>query len=315
MALTGRVLITGGTGFLGRGIMRKAQRENWDCEFTILSRDEYKQDVCQRQYPSARYVLGDIRDTEKLELVMTGHNLVIHAGAIKYITQAEQNVNECIDINVYGSRCVINAARHAGVKRVIGISTDKACSPVNVYGMTKALMERQFVEATRDTEYTTYVCCRYGNVVGSTGSVIPLFQRQLNEQGVVTVTNGSMTRYFISIDEAVKLIEVAADEPVSGTIVIPQPKSMRIDKLAAVITNGNPSLVQFIGERQGEKLHEDMIAGYESRRTVMCDDGYYRMYPASHVPQLYSPFHDSSDQAIAITSDEMEAMIEDAYYV
>lgn len=316
MSLTGRVLVTGGTGFLGRGIMRKAKREGWNCEFTVLSRDEYKQDTCRRKYKDARYVLGNVQDIERLTLTMLGHDIVIHAAALKYIPEAELNVDECIGINVYGSMNVIQAARAAEVPTVVGISTDKACMPVNVYGTTKFLMERLFAEAAQHDTGNKFMCCRYGNVVGSTGSVIPLFERQLADQGYINVTDTTMTRYFISVDEAVQLIEHAVDEPLNGAVIIPEPKAMAIGDLAHVMANGLP--ISIIGRRYGEKKHEDMLSVAESLRTQGVDH-YYRMFPTGWAIEgtlegvnEYSPINFSSDKAERIDPKVMLSMIKDA---
>ncbi len=272
--LSGRVLLTGGTGFLGRGIMRKAMRENWPCEFTVLSRDEYKQDLCKQKYPNAKYILGDITDSDRLYTAFRNVDTVVHAAALKYIPEAELNVDECIRVNVEGSANVFKHARWANVKNVVAISTDKAPLPVNVYGMTKALMERMIGEQSRfgDTKYTA---ARYGNVIGSTGSVIPLFQRQLERQQQVVVTNPDMTRFWITIDEAVQLIEDAVDCTVNGGVVIPSPQAMSIGDLAlAMTTYYYGAKPKIIGTRIGERMHETLLTVDECRRTTIVGDRY-----------------------------------------
>ncbi|GAG09201.1 unnamed protein product, partial [marine sediment metagenome] len=198
-----KVLVTGGAGFLGRGILRRVERGGLDWEITVYSRDETKQDECRRRYPFARHVLGDVKDADRLRVAMMGHDVVIHAAAMKYIPEAEVNASECVSVNVGGTQAMMRAADAAAVHRVVGISTDKAVQPVNVYGCSKMAMERLFADTAQFEGGPDFVCVRYGNVVGSTGSVIPLFRRQVEELGRVRITNPDMTRFWMSVDEAI----------------------------------------------------------------------------------------------------------------
>src|SRR6266542_5461518 len=186
--LAGRVLITGGAGFLGRGIMRHAKRNGSRAEFTIFSRGEQNQALCRQRFPKANYVLGDVCDVDRLALTMLGHDIVIHAAALKFIPEGEFNASECVRVNIDGARSVVAAARMAGVSRVVGISTDKAAQPVNIYGMTKAVMERLFAEAAAAAGRTIFTTCRYGNVIGSTGSVVPMMMKQWCDNHVIKIT-------------------------------------------------------------------------------------------------------------------------------
>lgn len=265
------ILVTGGAGYLGRGIMR--QLSNY--HYIVYSRDETKQDICRRTFRSAEYVLGDIRDLDRLKHTIVRYDVdtVIHAGAIKYIPEAEKNVEECISVNVDGSRNVAEAALACGVERVVGISTDKACEPINVYGATKMLMERLFKEYGQIGQ-TKFTLARYGNVVGSTGSVIPLFQKQIQD-GRVTITDEMMTRFWISLNQAVQLVEWALEAP-NGSMVIPKAQAMTIGELCeALIAMSGPSrpMVEIVGSRPGEKRHENLIHKYESVRAE--DQGHY----------------------------------------
>lgn len=270
--LTGKVLITGGSGFLGRGIMRRAKVESWPCQITIYSRDEYKQELCRRLYPDARYLLGDVKDRERLEAAMVGHDYVIHAAAVKFIPEAEFNVSECISVNVEGSANVIWAAVHAGVSRVVAISTDKAVQPVNVYGASKFLMERLFAETAQRLD-TELVSVRYGNVIGSTGSVIPLFKNQIKTAGKVFLTDTRMTRFWLSIDEAINLILMALSWKIApGSVVVPRPKAMKMLDLAECIAEKHDVPVEITGIRPGEKLDEMLMSYQESVRTVLRTD-------------------------------------------
>ena len=172
--LRGKILITGGAGTLGRAIIRRAHSDNWPCSLTVFSRDPVKHLRLQREYPDVHCVMGDVRDFDGLAKVVAGHDIIIHAAANKHIPQAELNVQHTVDVNVTGSLNVATAAVRAGVSKVLGISTDKVCHPINVYGHTKALMERLFQEYNR-IGITEFHLCRYGNVFGSTGSVVELW--------------------------------------------------------------------------------------------------------------------------------------------
>lgn len=271
-----KVFITGGTGFLGRGLLRRFSSE-WD--ITVYSRDEYKQVQCAQRWPDVKYVLGDVTNLERLTNCMRGADLVIHTAAVKFIPEAELNVNECIDVNVLGSRCVLEAVSRVGVQTCVAISTDKACQPLNVYGMTKALVERMVGEYARYGAGSgiKYTACRYGNVIGSTGSVIPLFQQQAQTLGEITVTDPDMTRYWITVDEAVNLILDAAQAQ-SGDIVIPTPAAMRIGTIATLFNVP----VKVVGVRPGEKRHEQLLhqqesvrAEYDGKNYLLHPDGVY----------------------------------------
>lgn len=279
-----RVLITGGAGYLGRGILRRVcfpppggAQLGWpdlsDWEVTCFSRDETKQDECHRRYPNAHYVLGDVRDLSRLTNVMYGHDWVIHTAALKYVPEAELNAAECVSVNVDGSRNVIEAAKAAGIKQVVGISTDKACQPVNIYGASKMVMERLFADeallqerAGRD-DGPGFKCVRYGNVIGSTGSVIPLFARQYAETGRVRITNPHMTRFWMPVDEAIDLIVLALERAHPGSVVVPFTRAMRIEDVARAATVDDVPM-DIIGERPGEKAHELLVHHEESVRVI-----------------------------------------------
>lgn len=297
--LRGNVLITGGAGFLGRGIMRRAARDNWPCSFTVFSRDEQKQEVCKRRYPDAEYVLGDIRDVDRLALAMRRHGTVIHAAALKYVPEAEFNVNECIGINVGGTQSVIAAARHANVAHTVFISTDKAVEPLNTYGLTKALGERLFAEAAEQDAYVVeynWHTCRYGNVIGSTGSVVPLLKQLHARDGSVPITDPSMTRFWISIDDAVDLI-LSSLNALSGELVVPQPKALSIGDLAKAVC-GDDVRMDIVGARPGERKHERLLSTSEGAKAVLNGDGYYR----------YHRTYDDNAEPVALNSRTAELM-------
>jgi len=280
--LSGTVVMTGGAGFLGRGVLAKARKEDWPAKFVVYSRDEMKQWELKHRYPEVTCVLGDIsRDVERMTAVFAGADTVLHMAAVKFIPEAEWNVFETVDVNVEGSRNVTKAAIAAGVGKVIGISTDKACAPLNVYGMTKAVMERMFSEANRMGQ-TRFATVRYGNVVGSTGSVIPLFKKQLEEDMMLKVTDSRMTRFWLGVDEAVDLIEWALDniEDYSGHTFISACPAMKIVDIARAVYRmrydfaDEDDYIRYTGIRPGEKLHESLFNEQEAPRTTSLKKGF-----------------------------------------
>lgn len=296
-----RILLTGGSGYLARGIMREWPQH----DYVVFSRDEYKQDLCRRKFPHAKYVLGDVKDYDRLVQTIRSQDVdtIIHTAAVKFIPEAENNVQECIDVNIDGTRNVLEAAWYCEVDNTIGISTDKACMPINTYGMTKALMERLFIEQSKlDVEHH-YGLVRYGNVIGSTGSVIPAFEQQVKDTGSINVTDPDMTRYWITIEQAVHLIGLALEHQ-SGSIIIPRPRAMKLLDLALCIS-GN---IEIVGPRVGEKRHEQLLHQQESVRAR--DHGVY--YELCAGPEAYSePFILSSNTPEAgwFEIDEMKEAI------
>lgn len=297
--LTGEILITGGSGFIARGIMRRAQKEDWPCHFIVYSRDETKQDQCRRMFPTNDYVLGDVRDSDRLTFALHRYavDTVIHAGAIKYVPDAEFNVGETIDVNVGGTNNVFRAAVATGVGQVVYISTDKACRPVNVYGMTKSLGERLMSEYANAFNDMKFVGTRYGNVIGSTGSVIPFFDLTIRNGSRVQVTDANMSRFWMSTDEAVDCI-LQSLEGDSGTICIPKCKAMTIGDVAGAMAKYNghrDNEFDVVGVRPGEKTYEELIHTQESQR--IADEGkyYYRLHPVGHAVSVLPHFNYTSD--------------------
>lgn len=286
--------------------MRRARDEQWDVEFIVYSRDEQKHAIAQRNYPNARYVLGDVLDTGRLCLVAGLCDYVIHAAAIKYIPECEEQPSEAIRVNLDGARSVIDACRAAKVKRCVMISTDKAAAPVNTYGMTKALTERLVFETAAIDSPTVFTACRYGNVIGSTGSVWPAFKRQREQQGYLTVTDPNMTRFFTPVDEAVDIISFAMNEALPGTVVIPEPSALRIGSLADHLTSlWSLAQPEIMGRRPGEKSHEAMIdwTEYERMIPVLARTDYWTLLG----PTIKAGY-DRSDKLARMTSDHAKQL-------
>ncbi len=265
-----RILVTGGTGSFGQAFVRRVLADGDACTIRVYSRDELKQyDMAEAlgQDPRVRFCIGDVRDADRLARAMHGIDLVVHAAALKHVPICEFNPAEAVKTNIQGSQNVVDAAIDAGVRRTVALSTDKAVNPVNLYGATKLCSEKLFVHGnvyagSRDTRFS---CVRYGNVMGSRGSVIPLFRRQA-ESGVLTITDRRMTRFWLSLQEAVDLVLHAVGEMRGGEIFVPKIPSMRIVDLARAIAP--TATIDEVGRRPGEKLHEVLLTAEESRNTL-----------------------------------------------
>lgn len=252
--IRGNVLITGGSGTLGQAIVRTSLINQWDCQITIYSRSELQQSRMRAKYPDCRYVIGDVRDYDRLAAAIWGQDIVIHAAAMKRIPEAELQPRECFYTNVLGSENVARACIAAGVVRCVAISTDKACRSVTAYGASKLLMEKLF--QAQSIRPTTFSLLRYGNVVASNGSVIPIWRKQAEDGKAVKVTDSRCTRFWMDEDKAVELIEMALEKP-PGTILVPKMHKLNIVDMARLFVPNAP-LVE-IGLRSCEKLHEDLV--------------------------------------------------------
>lgn len=270
------VLITGGTGSFGKKFTEVMLKDYHPRRIIIFSRDELKQHEMQEggfDHESLRYFIGDVRDADRLRRALKGVDIVVHAAALKQVPACEYNPIEAVLTNVMGARNVIDASLDSGVEHVIAISTDKAVNPINLYGATKLVMEKLFVQANayRGLGNTKFSCVRYGNVVGSRGSVIPLFINQA-KTGKVTVTDPAMTRFWITLDQGVRFVISCIEKMHGGEIFVPKIPSMKIMDLAKAIA---PSCeIEYSGIRPGEKIHEVLISEDEVRTTIEADDMY-----------------------------------------
>ena len=271
------VLITGGTGSLGKSLAEYLLKETKVRRIAIFSRDELKQHhlrIAFKDDPRLRWFLGDIRDLDRLKRAFHGVDFVIHAAALKQVDTGEYNPMEFIKTNVLGSQNVIDASIDAGVKRVVALSTDKASSPINLYGATKLTADKLFVAANNYsfTYGTTFSVVRYGNVMGSRGSVIPFFQEIASQGKPLPITDLRMTRFWISIESAVKFVIDSLELMKGGELYVPRIPSMKIIDLANAVSPGTK--LEEIGMRPGEKLHEEMISADDSRRTIILENRY-----------------------------------------
>ena len=271
------VLITGGTGSLGKALLKEILSTTTARRVVIFSRDELKQYNLRSEFKDdsrIRWFIGDIRDIERLKRALHGIDYVIHAAALKQVDTGEYNPMEFIKTNVMGSQNVIDASISAGVKKVVALSTDKASSPINLYGATKLTADKLFIAANNYSfSYgTTFSVVRYGNVMGSRGSVIPFFSALAAEGKPLPLTDLRMTRFWISIDAAVRFVLSSLEMMSGGELYVPRIPSMKLIDLAKAV-DPNAKIVD-TGMRPGEKLHEEMISADDSRRTFIAGDRY-----------------------------------------
>jgi len=283
------ILITGGTGYLGKALTKELLKYNPQ-SIRIFSRDEVKHHEFQEQFNNnsrLRNFLGDVRDMERLNKAVSGADIVIHAAALKRLDILEYNVEECIKTNIIGTMNVVNACLANNVEKAIFISTDKACSPVNTYGASKFIGERIFIESnySKGSCRTNFTCVRYGNVLESTGSVIPSFEQKIKNGEKIPLTDKRMTRFIIPDKDAVKLVFDAIELGFGGEIFIPKLPSFKITNLIEVLKDKHDAdnETEIIGIRPGEKIHEIMINSTEVSRTY----SYKNLYVISSLIQKY----------------------------
>jgi len=276
------ILITGGTGSFGKSLTETLLSRYRPKKVIIYSRDELKQFEMQKDFSAScmRYFIGDVRDGERLSQAMNGVDYVVHAAALKQVPAAEYNPMECIKTNIYGAENVIKAALENDVRRVIALSTDKAVNPINLYGATKLASDKLFVAANNMTggKRTRFSVARYGNVMGSRGSVVPCFQELINKgSDHLTITHPEMTRFWITLQEGVDFVVKSFELMRGGEIFVPKLPSVRIVDLATAMAPGLPQ--KEIGIRPGEKIHEIMCPADDSHLTMEFDD-YFVIKPS-----------------------------------
>jgi UDP-N-acetylglucosamine 4,6-dehydratase len=317
-----KVLISGGGGTLGRAFVRRATREGWPADFTIYSRDPVKHQAMAREFPACKFILGDVCDAPTTWAAITGHDVVIHAAAQKHIPEAERNPLESLAVNVQGSVNVAEACARGGVRHLFAISTDKACRPVNTYGLSKLAMERTLQSmAARWEGVLSIHLLRYGNVLGSTGSVVTEWRRMAKETGRVTATDPSMSRFWLTTEMAIDLIIAAGYQP-SGTILVPLLHKLEMQMMAAYVIPG--IRVSYSGLRPGEKRHEELLTPLETQfAEPLLDLGplgcrMVRLWPVTGKPRrdscdlrfVHAEYGWRSDEAPRIEADDFARMIE-----
>ncbi|MBN2147136.1 MAG: UDP-N-acetylglucosamine 4,6-dehydratase (inverting) [Anaerolineales bacterium] len=268
------VLVTGGTGSFGKKFVEIMLNEFHPAKLIVFSRDELKQHemrVAGLDHVNLRYFIGDVRDLDRLRRAMHGVDIVVHAAALKQVPACEYNPMEAIKTNILGSSNVVDAALDAGVKKVLALSTDKAVNPVNLYGATKLAAEKLFVQSNSYAggTATRFSCVRYGNVVGSRGSVVPIFMQQ-RQTGTLTITDERMTRFWLTLEQGVRFVIKCVEQMHGGEVFVPKIPSTKITDLAYAIAP--QAKLETVGIRPGEKLHEVLISDDESRSTIEMED-------------------------------------------
>lgn len=296
-------MITGGTGSLGKVLVRRLLSLGADApeKIIIFSRDEAKQHFMRVEYQQKKAVtdeviyrnfeqllefrIGDVRDYHSVCSALKGADIVVNAVALKQVPSCEYFPFEAVQTNITGAENIVRAIRENDlpVQTVVGVSTDKACKPVNVMGMSKALQERVFIAANITIPETRFICVRYGNVLASRGSVIPLFHEQIRNGGPVTITTEEMTRFLLPLDRAVDTILAALDNASPGDTFVPKVPAARIVDVARALIGGRDIRIDVTGIRPGEKVHEIMVSDEEAWRTFSCGD-YYAIKPM--LPEL-----------------------------
>ena len=318
------ILITGGTGSFGKKMTEVILSHYNPRKLIIFSRDELKQFEMAQDYPDSkcsciRYFIGDVRDKERMYRAFYNVDYVIHAAALKQVPAAEYNPFEAVKTNILGAQNVINVAIDRGIKKVIALSTDKAANPINLYGATKLCSDKLFIAGNSyvGRESTIFSVVRYGNVLGSRGSVIPFFLK-CRETGVLPITDPRMTRFWITIEQGVNFVLKCLEQMVGGELFVPKLPSMNMMDLAKVI--GPECKIEIIGIRPGEKLHEVMIPRDDARRTLEYDDHYiiqpdFRFWGGRFKNNGGKPVVDdfeynSGTNPWKLTSKEMQKMVE-----
>ncbi len=327
-----RVLVTGGTGSLGRRLVQRilGLQKDRPAKVIVLSRDEAKQHEMRLSYLHRKaatdeiiyenfrqllsFRIADVRDYSAILPALREAEVVFHAAALKQVPTCEYFPFEAVQTNILGAQNLVRAIREheTAVEVVVGISTDKACKPINVMGMTKAVQERILVEANIDCPDTRFVCVRYGNVIASRGSVVPLFRDQIARGGPVTVTLKEMTRFLLSLDRAVDTVFAALEQALPGETYIPKVASARVVDIAEVLIDGRDIPIQYTGIRPGEKVHEIMVSEEECHRTVE-RDGYYAIVPM--LPELAEPVEkpalkeEYSSSNVSLDQDQLRSLL------
>jgi UDP-N-acetylglucosamine 4,6-dehydratase len=289
------ILVTGGTGSWGHELTRKLLHYQ-PKEIRIFSRNEFSQVMMQRtfkDYSCLKYMIGDVRDFEAVKEACRNVHYVFHLAALKHVPICEEYPQEALKTNVMGTENVIRASIMQHVEKVIDVSTDKAVDPINFYGMTKAIGEKLMIRANQLGSSTRFFCIRGGNVLGTNGSVVPLFKKQILQGEEVTLTQKEMTRFFLTVSEAIDLLLQASHAAVGGETFVMKMNACRITDLAKVL--GEQLLkktVKFkeVGIRPGEKLHEALVSNYESPNTYQFSDQYYVILPSHPSPELYQKY-------------------------
>jgi FlaA1/EpsC-like NDP-sugar epimerase len=325
------IFISGGTGSWGQELVKQLLNKYENIkEIRIYSRGEHRQVEMKRQFgfnPKIRFIIGDIRDKSILSYAMKGADIVFHLAALKHVPVCEENTWEAVLTNINGTQNVIESAIFNGVKKVVDVSTDKAVDPFNLYGVTKACGEKLMINANYNyspsgaKSETAFICIRGGNVLGTNGSIIPLFKKQLLESNEVTVTDPTMTRFLMSAPEAISLIFIAVEKSIGGELFVmkmPAATVAAVSKVMIKLFGNSDSKVKIIGPRPGEKKHEVLVSKNEAQFARIFSDSHYVIFPQIYDEELLRTYDEAqsfdfveftSENARLLNDDELEAML------
>ncbi|WP_269409534.1 polysaccharide biosynthesis protein [Lentibacillus daqui] len=322
------ILITGGTGSWGHELVKKLLPLQ-PKEIRIFSRNEFAQVKMKRAFsdnPYLKFVIGDVRDFEAVNEAVKNVDYIFHLSALKHVPICEDQPSEALKTNVYGTQNIIKASLNQKVKKVIDVSTDKAVEPINFYGLTKAIGEKLIIQANQLSSHTHFVCIRGGNVIGTNGSVIPFFQEQIANHHTVPLTSREMTRFFLTVSQAIDLLLYASEQAIGGEIFVMKMKACRIIDLIYVLERHfavKDIVINEIGIRPGEKLHEMLVSNAESRNTYKFDKNYYVILPDNaseevkrrygNLPKVIFKRYQSNDELM--TYSEIEQILMKANFI
>jgi len=322
------ILITGGTGSWGHELVKKLLPFQ-PKEIRIFSRNEFAQVRMKRTFSDnlyLKFVIGDVRDFEAVNEAAKNVDYIFHLSALKHVLICEDQPSEALKTNVYGTENIIKASLNQNVKKVIDVSTDKAVEPINFYGLTKAIGEKLIIQANQLSNHTRFVCIRGGNVIGTNGSVIPFFKEQIASHHTVPLTSKEMTRFFLTVSQAIDLLLYASEQAIGGEIFVMKMKACRIVDLVEVLEKhfaAKDIAINEIGIRPGEKLHEVLVSNAESRNTYKFDENYYVILPDNtsekvkkgyeNLPKVTFERYQSNDALMS--SSEIEQILMDANFI
>ncbi len=321
-----KIFVSGATGSWGQTLISLLLKNYDVAEIVCFSRGELQQVLMQRKFknPKLKFVIGDIRDYDAVKNATKGVDYIFHLAALKHVPVCEINVQETIKTNISGTTNIVNAAIENRVKKVIDVSSDKAVEPINLYGMTKAVGEKIIVQANDLSDYTKFVCIRGGNVMGSSGSVIPFFIEQIKNGGPITITDLRMTRFFLTLEEAIQLLFKASIDSIGGETFVMNMPSCYIKDLAEVLMEvyGKVDVIE-TGMRPGEKLDEMLISHHESQLTYSYDDHYFVTLPAGFNSKLSTryesflkfPYDEFSSKTKIMNKEEIKDMLKKGNFI
>lgn len=326
MFTNSKIFISGATGSWGQTLIRLLL-ENYDVkEIICFSRGELQQVLMQRRFKSnkLKFVIGDIRDFEAVKFATKGVDYIFHLAALKHVPICEDHPQEAIKTNIIGTTNIVNAAIENRVKKVIDVSTDKAVEPLNLYGMTKAVGEKLIIQANQLSDFTRFVCIRGGNVMGSNGSVIPFFIEQIKAGGPITITDLKMTRFFLTLEEAIGLLFKASIDSIGGETFVMNMPACYIKDLAEVLMDEYGIVeIKETGIRPGEKLDEMLISQHDSSLSYLYDNNYFITLPVNHNTELLEkykslekfPYHEFSSKTKIMNKVEIKEMLKKGKFI